>query len=747
MVPANTILHDRYRIVQQLSQGGMGAVYQAIDETLNCVVALKEALVVSRRDLTAFKREAQLLANLHHPALPRVTDYFVEGNGEFLVMQFIPGHDLADLMSIRERPFAVKQVVSWAETLLDALDELHSRKPPIIHRDIKPANLKLTPTGRIILLDFGLAKGSAGQMSTLHYDESGYSLRGYTKHYAPLEQIKNSGTDCRSDVYSLAATVWSLLTAKLPPDASLRAAEKAERRPDPLRDAHELNPDVSPDLAGVLRRAMALNRSNRPATAAFMKKLLREAVQKSPDKMARSLAGKTKSGDTMARFSNTLSRRKKGEASKEADEHSPGNRRRKSDIDTIAGSRAARSEKRLAATQPSIRTSSNDAEPRAAKASANPIRVETLKAGPNVLFSKDDLPIFNVAPSGPLPPGFPKEDLFNNSNLNDKIDEALSRGNLEREKKEYERAEAEYRRALLLNPSEERVYYALGNLYFEQSRFGEASQAYKESVRIRPGDAVARKNLGTAYEAEGKFAEAIEQYQQAIRLDPNYAHAYHNLAQVYARERKHDEAIEHFQKAIEIEPNYARAHNGLGNVYYALKNYSAASKEFRRAIELDPTYVHAYANLGNTYYAEQRYNDAIETYQRTIELNPRDAHAYANLGNVYFTQKRYDEAIRLYSRAMKLDSQKTYLAYLLNNLGRVYYAQQRYQEAIDQFKRSIKMDPQQAGAYYSLGLTYLITRDREAAAEQYQKLRSLGSSYANKLLREINKLGGLEDNR
>ncbi len=90
MVPANTILQGRYRIVQQLSKGGMGAVYQAIDENLNCVIAIKEALVVSQRDLSAFKREAQLLANLNHPALPKVTDYFVEGNGEFLVMQFIP---------------------------------------------------------------------------------------------------------------------------------------------------------------------------------------------------------------------------------------------------------------------------------------------------------------------------------------------------------------------------------------------------------------------------------------------------------------------------------------------------------------------------------------------------------------------------------------------------------------------------------------------------------------------------------
>jgi tetratricopeptide (TPR) repeat protein len=691
-----------------------------------------------------------LLANLNHPALPRVTDYFSEGDAEFLVMQFIPGHDLADLMTIRERPFSVKQVLSWGESLLDALDELHNRKPPIIHRDIKPANLKLTPTGRIILLDFGLAKGSAGQMSTLKLDQSGYSVHGYTKHYAPLEQIRNAGTDSRSDLYSLGATLWSLLTAKLPPDALLRAAEKAERRQDPLRDAHELNSEVPPEVSSVLRRAMSLNRSHRPQTAAVMKAAIKEAGRSALEKSQYGQANKKRAGDSSSGFEKTTSQRRSGQERKYNNtfaEKQPVGRRR-SDVDTIAGRRPAQSEQGLAATQPSVAKQSppplsETQPPVVAAASANPLRVHTLPANPNVLYSKDDLPIFNVGPSGPLPPGFAKDDLRKSGDLNGKIDEAITRGNLEQERKNYRKAEEEYRRALMFDPSEARAYYALGNLYFEQGRFPEAIQAYKESVRIKPNDSVARKNLGTAYEAQRKYSEAIEQYQEALKLDPNYAHAYHNLAQVYARERRYAEAAEQFKRAIEIEPNYARAHNGLGNVYYAQKNYQAATDEFRRAIQLDPNYVHAYANLGNTYYAEQRYQEAIETYERTIELNPRDAHAYANLGNVYFTQKRYEDAIRFYSRAMQLDSQKTYQAYLLNNLGRVYYAQQRYSTAIEQFKRAIEMDPQQAGAYYSLGLTYLIIKDKRAAEEQYEKLQALGSSYANKLLRELNKVGGL----
>ena len=749
MIPANTILRGRYRIVQQLSKGGMGAVYQAIDETLNCVIAVKEALASSRRDIDAFKREAQLLANLNHPALPRVTDYFAEGDGEFLVMEFIPGHDLADLMIIRERPFEVAQVLHWADSLLDALDELHSRKPPIIHRDIKPANLKLTPNGRIILLDFGLAKGSAGQMSTLRLNESGYSIHGYTKHYAPLEQIRTAGTDARSDLYSLGATLWSLLTAKLPPDALLRAAEKAERKQDPLRDPHELNPDVPAEVSSVLRRAMALNRSHRPASAAIMKRLIKEAIQRSQEKRQPQHTSK-QIANSMMKFANKASERTTGESGKRSTDSTgatPMKRRRKSDIDTIADRRIRRAEQTLAATQPSLAkgaSSETDApKPMTSGGAANSIRVRTLPARPSVIYARDDLPPFNVGPSGPLPAGFVKEDALKQDELNRKIDEAIARGNLEREKKNHKEAEREYQRALLLDASAARIYYALGNLYFEQGRFPEALQAYKDSVRVKPDDAVARKNLGTAYEAQSRYAEAIEQYQEAIKLDPRYAHAYHNLAQVYARQRRFGDAVEHFEKAIQIEPAYARAHNGLGNVYYAQKDYAAAGKCFQRALELDSNYVHAYANLGNTYYAEQRYAEAVEMYQRTIELNPDDAHAYANLGNVYFTQKQYDDAIRFYSRALELESQKAYLAYLRNNLGRVYYAQQRYSLAREQFKQAIEVDPQQAGAHYSLGLTYLILKDKPAAIKQYEQLQSLSSNYAAKLLRELNKVGGL----
>ena len=271
MLSPETILQGRYRIIRQLGQGGMGAVYEAIDQRLDTTVALKETLFADERLRKQFEREARLLARLHHPALPRVSDHFSEGDGQFLVMQFIPGDDLSEMMNRKRGPFPADQVLTWADQLLDALDYLHTQDPQIVHRDIKPQNLKLTSRGQIILLDFGLAKGQAGDISRV---TTSASIFGYTPNYAPLEQIQGLGTDSRSDLYSLGATLYHLMTGVKPPDALTRAAAVVNGQPDPLAPASEANPAVARDVDAVLTKAMAQNREQRYATAADMRKAL-----------------------------------------------------------------------------------------------------------------------------------------------------------------------------------------------------------------------------------------------------------------------------------------------------------------------------------------------------------------------------------------------------------------------------------------------------------------------------------------
>jgi serine/threonine protein kinase len=277
MLAPNTLLQGRYLVMRLLGQGGMGAVYQATDRKFGNAVALKETFYNDLQLRKAFSHEARLLNRLRHAALPVVTDYFAIGERQFLVMQYIPGKDLEQLLADRKTQgqgvFMSSQVLRWADQLLDALEYLHSQKPPIIHRDIKPQNLKLTPRGEVILLDFGLAKGIV-----THQSQVSQSIRGYTPNYASLEQIRGTGTDARSDIYSIGATMYHLLTGEMPQDALTRIAAILMSQPDPLKSITSMNPEVPAPIAQVIEKSMAPHPDQRYSSAAAMRQALRSVA-------------------------------------------------------------------------------------------------------------------------------------------------------------------------------------------------------------------------------------------------------------------------------------------------------------------------------------------------------------------------------------------------------------------------------------------------------------------------------------
>jgi serine/threonine protein kinase len=277
MLSPGVVLQQRYRIKRLLARGGMGAVYEAEAVHLrNVVVAVKETLYNEDRKhmREQFEREAATLARLRHPALPQVKDHFIEGSGQFLVMDYIEGSDLGDLLgqriSKKGEPFEIQQVIEWGERLLDALVYIHGQYPPVIHRDIKPQNLKLTPGGELFLIDFGLAKDATTPT------RPGHSVRAYTLEYAPPEQIKGEKTDARSDLYSLGATLYALATCKLPPDARVREESVRHLMPDLLQPAHRINSHVPFAFAVTLAKSMALDRKQRYQSAKQMLEALRQ---------------------------------------------------------------------------------------------------------------------------------------------------------------------------------------------------------------------------------------------------------------------------------------------------------------------------------------------------------------------------------------------------------------------------------------------------------------------------------------
>ena len=292
---SGAVLRDRYELLGLIGQGGMGAVYKAADRRLpGRLCAVKEtwpqagisaeALAQARRQ---FLREASTLARLDHPNLPKVSDYFSlappgddhpEAERDYLVMDYVPGQDLYQVVqeARREGRFPEeRQVLGWMEQLCDALAYLHRQEPPVLHRDIKPANVKLTPDGRIKLVDFGLVKpldpDDPKTLTGLH----GVGSLPYT----PIEQYAGDlgHTDTRSDVYSLGATLYHLLTGQPPASAQDRFLD-----PQVLPLPRKVNPAVSPEVERAVMAALALHPNDRPPSVAAWAKMLSSAAPTSP---------------------------------------------------------------------------------------------------------------------------------------------------------------------------------------------------------------------------------------------------------------------------------------------------------------------------------------------------------------------------------------------------------------------------------------------------------------------------------
>lgn len=315
MSAINKILRGRYRIVSLLGQGETGAVYEAYDNVRDTNVALKEILIDLEKVSTitqqetlkhAFANQAKILAKVKHESLPQLRGYFSEIDRHYLVMDLVDGEDVSEMLAKGKNSLSPDDVTNWADQLLDALDYLHTFAPPIIHRNIKPQNVKLTLRGKIKLLGFDITEGADARMhtvvtnrnsvsATLHYSPLEQILRvtdlsaqeAITKDYGErLEKITKQGMDARSDIYALGATLYHLLTARLPIDALERALDVWAEIADPLPTANQINPIIPPEVSEVLAKAMEIERENRFASAMEMRRALQTAVAQAKEREA-----------------------------------------------------------------------------------------------------------------------------------------------------------------------------------------------------------------------------------------------------------------------------------------------------------------------------------------------------------------------------------------------------------------------------------------------------------------------------
>lgn len=287
MLETGQRLSGRYRICSVLGKGGMGAVYLGCLESLgNKFVAIKEMVLPEGAGLDEehavkqFRREATFLAHLDHPNLVKVTDFFSENQKHYLVMDYVPGQTLQQMLESLQRPFTWDELKPWALQIVDVLHYLHSCNPPILFRDLKPANVMIDSAGRVKLIDFGIARTATPGMETSTF------LKGTgTNGFSPIEQYgMGESTDGRSDIYSFGATLFYLLTGKLPPDAVSRVSRRAQ-----LPHMNNLNQSLPSGLHEVVAKCLSVQPDDRYASASELKRNLidfssppRSAVGASP---------------------------------------------------------------------------------------------------------------------------------------------------------------------------------------------------------------------------------------------------------------------------------------------------------------------------------------------------------------------------------------------------------------------------------------------------------------------------------
>jgi len=623
-----------FEILKMVGQGGMGAVFLARQVSLDREVAIKVISSVGgaqAKNLDRFKRESMVLAKITHPNIVPIYEVGQEGPYSYFVMQYINGVSLDKILSsIRnaktgDKTSAVmsKCLKTYTATYSDkhqdtkgttaeidtdyiiniskiiisiasALDYAH--KKGILHRDVKPSNILIDSDGTAKLVDFGLARAETQQSITISGEFFG------TPSYVSPEQIRKPDTvDCRSDVFSLAATYYECLTLHPPFGGDT----------------------VNETLTQVISHEAVPPKKYCPRLSTDFNTVLLHALEKSPED--RYL--------TAADFANDI---------KNLLEFKPIMAKRPS-IVYRAYKTVRRNPLKIAVVGISILVivltyflfSSHFQQKNEA------IAKELYRLG----LSKTSQGEFTEALMY----------LEKAIKVNPKFTGAYNlAGDCFRYLGQHQKAIKIYEQAIEVDPNNTDAYCNLGITYRNLGRHDEAIKVFKQTIKINPNNTNAYYNLGITYRDLGRHDEAIESFKQTVRINPNNTDAYCNLGTIYRDLGRRNEAIEAFKQMIKITPNDADAYCNLGTTYKDLGRFEEAIEAFKQTVSINPNNTDAYCNLGTIYKDLGRHDEAIKAFQQMIRINPNDTDAYYSLGTTYKDLGRRNEAIQVFKEAIRI---------------------------------------------------------------------------------------------
>jgi tetratricopeptide (TPR) repeat protein len=764
-----------FEILKLIGRGGMGAVFLARQISLDREVALKVISDISGargKSLERFKREAKTLAKISHPNIVPIYEVGEQGPYSYFAMEYIkgvsldkilagirnakPGSKASDVMHKRLEVQAEVYTKKTAEafgveidteyivniskiiiSIASALDYAH--KKGILHRDVKPSNILIDSDGTAKLVDFGLAKADTQQSITLTEEFFG------TPSYVSPEQIrKPQMVDCRSDVYSLAATYYECLTLRPPFEGNtvnetLTSVISREAVPP-----KKYCPRLSADFNTVLLHALEKSPEDRYQTVAEFAADIENVLEFKPI-TAKRPSITHRAYKTLRRsplkfvaigvfilaivlgyfvFSAYIEKRNKTIASK---------------LFTIGRQKAQAKdfEEALAYYEKALRADPKNSEAyyragacyfllkqyeKAIESYKRAIQIDSNFAGAyhNLGNVYDELAQYEEAIM-----------VYKQAIRIDPNDVASYKrlGFTYGSAGQYEKERESYEKVISINPNYEfaDTQNALGVAYNRLGRYEEAAKALKQAVKVMPDEWDSYWWLALSYDKLGDYVNAINAFEQCVRIKPDNTHAFFLLGLAYNKIGLYEKSIETYRHIIKIEPNYAHAHHWLGVAFQNLRRYKEAVEAFRKSLTIDPNYVPTYIDLGFTYSALNSYKDAIAAYKEAIKLDPNDALVYTELGDAYRKLGRNTEAVEAFKNAIRIDPNNIN-AY--SNLGFTYHALGLYEKAIEFCKKVIEIDPNNVDIFNSLGVACNDSEHYEEAIRAYKEALKLNPRFA-----------------
>jgi tetratricopeptide (TPR) repeat protein/serine/threonine protein kinase len=725
-----------FEIVKLIGRGGMGAVFLAHQISLDRDVALKVVSDISGargKSLERFKREAKVLAKISHPNIVPIYEVGEQGPYSYFAMEHIkgvsldkiltsirnakPGDKASDIMhkclESQAEVYDVKQqtdsgtvaeidteyIINISKMIIDiatALDYAH--KIGILHRDVKPSNILIDSNGTPKLVDFGLARVETQQTITISGEFFG------TPNYVSPEQInKPENVDCRSDVYSLAATYYECLTLHPPFEGNT----------------------VNETLTRVISKEALPPKKYCPRLSNDFNTVLLHALEKSQEDRYQNAA------DFAADIENVL-------------DFKPITAKRPS-ITTKAYKILRREPLKIGLVVIMLLMAGIFGYWSISYKIKNETRAEAKQ-----LFdmARGKMTVKNYAEALKcLDQALEKTPDF--------IDAYLVSAECQRYLGNYDRAIKLYKQAISIADNNPMAYFQLGQTFIAIENWEQAKDEFKKAIELDPNFGLAHAGLATCYLNLGINHDAISEYRRAIALGPNIAEKEQILfiiGNLLTSMKIYEEAIQEYQKLLDINPMYADAYIGIGHCYMMISDHSKAENSFKKAVDVDPKSYSAYATLAQFYVdsgrtidaisayssaadiclKEKRIQDALDCYDKVTSIDPNYSLALMGAGDCYFDLKNYNEAVKFYHKALNaipydkllkaLPAKVNLAALMYIKLGKCYTEIGQFSQAEHFYLQSIESEPNFYKAYVLLALHYWTKENRyEDAINIYNK--------------------------